>query len=215
MIARDAYAVDRDALVAQLRRKGIDDERVLSAMARVPRHEFILPAFRNRAYEDVSLPIECNQTISQPYTVAFMTQSLQLRDGNKILEVGTGSGYQACILAQLGARVFTIERHIELLESARRRFDALNLRIASKAGDGSVGWSEFAPYDRIIVTAGAPDIPQSLQNQLADGGILVIPVGNEASQSMVVVERRGKGFFTRQFDGFKFVPLLGKEGWKR
>jgi protein-L-isoaspartate(D-aspartate) O-methyltransferase len=214
MIPRDIYTEDRRALVALLRRKGISDDRVLDAIAQVPRHEFVLPAFQGRAYEDVSLPIGCNQTISQPYTVAFMTQSLRVDPGLKILEIGTGSGYQACILALLGARVFTMERHLELLEAARLKFDAFGLRIASKAGDGSIGWTEFAPYDRIIVTAGAPEIPQSLASQLTDGGILVIPVGSELSQTMMIVERRGEAYRTNRFESFKFVPLVGKEGWK-
>ena len=211
----DRYRDERKALLSVLRRKGIHDENVLDAIASVPRHEFVLPSFQNRAYEDVSLPIDCNQTISQPFTVAFMTQELRVRKGDKILEVGTGSGYQACVLAHLGARVFSIERHFDLLELARQRFDRFQIRIASKVGDGSIGWTEFAPYNRIIVTAGAPEMPQSLLQQLADGGIIVIPVGTESSQTMTVAERRGDSYRFQRFDSFKFVPLLGKEGWKK
>jgi protein-L-isoaspartate(D-aspartate) O-methyltransferase len=132
-----------------------------------------------------------------------------------VLEVGTGSGYQACVLLEMGARVFTVERHFDLLEQARRVFDELGCHIASKVGDGSVGWSQFAPYDRIIVTAGAPEVPDSLLRQLRDGGILVVPVGGEQSQTMVRVQRQGDEYHTTRISGFKFVPLIGKEGWNR
>ena len=143
-----------------------------------------------------------------------MSQLLSVRRGNKILEVGTGSGYQAAVLSAMGARVFTIERHIELMNTARAVFDQLSLTIASKAGDGSVGWSEFAPYDRIIVTAGAPEVPPSLVKQLADGGILVVPIGTLNAQTMARVTRLGTKVVTELFEGFKFVPLVGKEGWQ-
>lgn len=208
------YELARQQLLELLRKKGITDNTVIEAMARVPRHDFVQGVFRDRAYEDSALPISCMQTISQPYTVAFMTQLLRVRRGDKVLEIGTGSGYQACILAELGARVFTIERHFDLLEESRARFEALGYNIASKVGDGSVGWSQFAPYDGIIVTAGAPDVPQSLLRQMADGGRLVIPIGNEQTQSMFLVERRGDEFVHLRSEGFKFVPLIGKEGWK-
>lgn len=208
------FDLARQQLVSLLRSKGISDERVLAALEHVPRHAFIQEVFRHRAYEDSALPIACQQTISQPYTVAFMTQLLHTRRGDKVLEIGTGSGYQACILAELGARVFTIERHFDLLETARQRFDELGYNIASKVGDGSIGWSQFAPYSGIIVTAGAPDVPQSLLRQLDDGGRLVIPVGDQSSQTMIVVERQGEEFVHTKSTGFKFVPLLGKEGWR-
>ena len=211
----DPFSDDRENMIALLRKKGIHDPAVLRALQTVPRHLFVQEIFMHKAYEDNALPIACQQTISQPYTVAFMTQLLQTAPGMKVLEIGTGSGYQACILYSLGARVFTIERHADLLHLARERFDRLKMNIASKAGDGSVGWSEFSPYDRIIVTAGAPDVPRSLLNQLADGGILVIPVGTEDTQTMVIVERRGKAFKRQEVEGFKFVPLIGKEGWKK
>jgi protein-L-isoaspartate(D-aspartate) O-methyltransferase len=212
--ARDPYAHDRMELVDALRRRGIASDEVLKAIGDVPRHLFVQPVFLRRAYEDVALPIDCQQTISQPYTVAFMTQAAAVRRGHRVLEVGTGSGYQACILVRLGARVFTIERHFDLLETARKRFDAMRLNIASKVGDGSVGWSEYAPYHAILVTAGAPDVPPSLLQQLADGGRLVIPIGPETVQTMTIVERRGESFHTTRVEGFKFVPLVGKEGWK-
>ena len=208
------FDLARQQLVTLLRSKGIKDERVLDAIAAVPRHEFIQEVFRHRAYEDSALPISCQQTISQPYTVAFMTQLLKVKSGDKVLEIGTGSGYQACILAEMGVRVFTIERHFDLLENARAHFEALGYNIASKVGDGTIGWSQFAPYQGIIVTAGAPDVPSSLLRQLDDGGHLVIPVGDQTTQNMVVVERKGEEFVHTKSAGFKFVPLLGKEGWR-
>ncbi|MBN1447991.1 MAG: protein-L-isoaspartate(D-aspartate) O-methyltransferase [Bacteroidetes bacterium] len=209
------FDLARQQLVSLLRGKGITDTRVLDAIAAVPRHVFIQEVFRHRAYEDSALPIACQQTISQPYTVAFMTQLLQIRRGEKVLEIGTGSGYQACILAEMGARVFTIERHFDLLETARQRFEELGYNIASKVGDGSIGWSQFAPYAGIIVTAGAPDVPPSLLRQLDESGRLVIPVGDQSTQSMIVVERQGEEFVHTKSAGFKFVPLLGKEGWRK
>ncbi|PLX30349.1 MAG: protein-L-isoaspartate O-methyltransferase [Ignavibacteria bacterium] len=208
------FDLARTQLVDLLRSKGISDQHVLDALNSIPRHHFVQEVFQHRAYEDSALPIACQQTISQPYTVAFMTQLLQIRRGDKVLEIGTGSGYQACILAQMGARVFTIERHFDLLETARSRFEELGYNIASKVGDGSVGWSQFAPYRGIIVTAGAPDVPQSLLRQLDDGGRMVIPVGDQASQNMIIVERQGEDFAHSKSAGFKFVPLLGKEGWR-
>ncbi|MCX6137247.1 MAG: protein-L-isoaspartate(D-aspartate) O-methyltransferase [Ignavibacteriales bacterium] len=204
---------ERAELVVLLRQRGISDEQVLAAIGKVARHLFIAGPHVNRAYEDSALPIGQEQTISQPYTVAFMTQELQARSGTKILEVGTGSGYQAAVLAALGCRVFTIERHLELLTKARQIFDHLGLRVVSKGGDGTIGWSEFAPYDGIIVTAGAPEVPEALKKQLADGGRMVIPVGGKDSQRLVIVQRTGGSYSTREVDGFKFVPLVGKHGW--
>jgi len=209
------FETERKELISILRQRGISDEAVLNVMREIPRHLFVQEVFFQRAYEDSALPISCHQTISQPFTVAFMTQALMIQKGEKVMEIGTGSGYQACILAKLGARVFTIERHFDLLEEARERFEALGCNIASKVGDGSVGWSQFAPYDKIIVTAGAPEVPNSLVQQLADRGIMVVPVGSENNQTMVIVERRGDELFRKNVDGFKFVPLIGKEGWKK
>jgi protein-L-isoaspartate(D-aspartate) O-methyltransferase len=204
---------ERREMVEVLRSKGILDTRVLDAMGKVERHLFVPSPFTDRSYEDSALPLSKGQTISQPYTVAFMTQSLRLRPGEKVLEVGTGSGYQAAILAELGARVFTIERDLDLLSGARKLLERLGYRIASKGGDGSVGWNDSAPFDGIIVTAGAPDVPQPLLNQLAEGGRLVIPVGAREIQSLALVTRTGERYDRRQVDGFKFVPLIGKEGW--
>ncbi len=200
-------------MIDLIRDRGVTDTRLLKAMERVERHLFVPEPFTGRAYEDSALPIAKGQTISQPYTVAFMTQLLMLRPEEKVLEVGTGSGYQAAILAELGARVYSIERDLDLLAGARKILDKLGYRVASKAGDGTVGWSEFAPYDGIIVTAGAPDIPKPLLDQLADGGRLVIPVGDRDIQSLVLVSRYGDRYDRHRVDGFKFVPLIGKEGW--
>ncbi|MBR9974723.1 MAG: protein-L-isoaspartate(D-aspartate) O-methyltransferase [Bacteroidetes bacterium] len=208
------FDLARQQLVEHLRKKGITDEAVLEAISAIPRHVFVQEVFKPKAYDDSALPIECRQTISQPFTVAFMTQLLRLQQGQKVLEIGTGSGYQACILTHMGARVFTIERHFALLECARTRMETLGYNIASKVGDGSIGWSQFAPFDGIIVTAGAPDVPQSLLRQLADGGRLVIPVGDKATQDMIVVQRLGEEFVHTRHTGFKFVPLVGKEGWR-
>ncbi len=202
-------------MIALLKDRGITDARILRSMSTVKRHLFVPEPFTNRAYDDSALPIGKQQTISQPYTVAFMTQVLGVKAGDKILEVGTGSGYQAAVLAEMGAKVFTIERHIELLSSARKIIDRLGYRIASKAGDGTVGWNEFAPFNGIIVTAGAPDVPQPLLKQLDDGGKLVIPVGDLETQNLLVVTRNGEQFERKEIYGFKFVPLIGKMGWTR
>ena len=200
-------------MIALLTDRLITDERILKAMASVERHLFVPEPFTGKAYEDSALPIGRGQTISQPYTVAFMTQALGVRPGDRILEIGTGSGYQAAVLAEMGARVFSIERDMELLAGARKVFDRLKYRIATRGGDGTVGWNEFAPYNGIIVTAGAPDVPQPLVRQLADGAKLVIPVGSLQYQTLIVITRRGEEFDRREIEGFKFVPLIGKMGW--
>jgi protein-L-isoaspartate(D-aspartate) O-methyltransferase len=207
------FQEDRDDMIALLRQRGIVDGELLQAMRRVERHKFVLPAFVNRAYDDTALPIASGQTISQPYTVAFMTEKLQVGKNAKVLEIGTGSGYQAAVLAEMGCRVFTIERHMELHLQARRLLEKLGYRVASRCGDGTVGWNEFAPYDGIIATAAAPDVPQPLLDQLADGGRLVIPVGGLDIQSIRIVTRKGDSFESIDAQGFKFVPLIGKKGW--
>lgn len=205
---------DIQEMIALLKDRGITDALILRSMSAVKRHLFVPEPFTSRSYEDSALPIGKMQTISQPYTVAFMTQALGVKPDDKVLEIGTGSGYQAAVLAEMGAKVFTIERHSELLSDARKLFDKLGYRIASKAGDGTVGWSEFAPFNGIIVTAGAPDVPQPLLKQLADGGKLVIPVGDLDVQTLLVVTHHGERFERREIHGFKFVPLIGKMGWK-
>ncbi len=198
-----------------MRAKGIQDERVLQAMASVPRERFLERTFAARAYEDSALPIGEGQTISQPYTVAYQSEALQLQQGEKVLEIGTGSGYQTAVLAHMGVRVFTIERHVDLLESARKRLEALGFhRIISRAGDGTRGWPEYAPFDAILVTAGAPDVPESLTKQLnPNGGRLIIPIGGRQSQKMYLIKRNGDEFTGEERIGFAFVPLIGAEGW--
>lgn len=204
--------IDRAQLIGYLRDQGIC-EPVLAAMQAVDREAFVPLPMHQRAYEDVALPIDCMQTISQPYTVAFMTQLLDVQQGSKVLEVGTGSGYQAAVLCKLGARVFTIERHAPLLLEARKRFEQLGFNVASKVGDGSIGWSEYAPFDRIIVTAAAPRVPDALVNQLSDGGKLVLPVGTIDQQRLLLITKTGDEIVTREWSNFRFVPLVGKEGW--
>ncbi len=204
---------ERKDMIGLLKDRGIVHDGLLRAMMKVERHLFVSEPFVNRSYDDTALPIAKQQTISQPYTVAFMTQELSPKQGARILEIGTGSGYQAAILAEMGCKVYTIERHVDLLLQARKMFEKLGYRIGSKAGDGTVGWSEFAPYDGIIVTAAAPNIPDPLINQLADGGRLVIPVGDLDMQDLHVITRNGESFEKRIVQGFKFVPLIGKKGW--
>jgi protein-L-isoaspartate(D-aspartate) O-methyltransferase len=200
--------------VELLRERGITDQRVLDAMAKVERHLFVSPAFVNRSYDDTALPIGKAQTISQPYTVAFMTQELNPKPGSKVLEIGTGSGYQAAILAEMGCKVYTIERHLELLNQARKLFETLGYRIISRGGDGTVGWSEYAPFDGIIVTAGAPEVPQPLLQQLTEGGRLVIPIGDLQMQKLRVITKVNGSYEVKDSYGFKFVPLIGKKGWE-
>ena len=203
----------------QLIQRGITDRRVLDAMLKVPRHIFVQEAFAAQAYSDTSLPIGEKQTISQPYTVALMTELLGLTGAEKVLEIGTGSGYQTAILATLADRVFTAERIRPLALRARKCLDSLklfnvNLRINDNDGS-SVGWKEEAPYDAILVTAGAPDVPDVLIEQLALGGRLIIPVGNEQDQQLVRIVKDLDGMIesTASVD-CRFVPLVGKEGWQ-
>lgn len=206
---------DRKDMIKLVQERGVTDQRLIAAMLKVERHLFVPGAFANRAYDDTALPIASSQTISQPYTVAFMTQELNAAKDAKILEIGTGSGYQAVILAEMGCRVFTIERHMELHLQARKTFEKLGYRIASRCGDGTVGWSEFAPYEGIIVTAAAPQVPEPLLQQLSDGGRLVIPVGDLEMQRLKVVTKIDGNFESREVHGFKFVPLIGKKGWNQ
>ena len=206
---------ERNDMIQLLKQRGITDETLLRAMSTVERHLFVPNPFANRAYDDTALPIGSSQTISQPYTVAFMTQELAPRKDSKILEIGTGSGYQAVILAEMGCRVFTIERHMELHLAARKLFGKLGYRIASRCGDGTVGWTEFAPYDGIIVTAAAPEVPEPLLNQLGEGARLVIPVGDLDMQKLRVIIKLDGKYQVKEVYGFKFVPLIGKKGWNQ
>jgi protein-L-isoaspartate(D-aspartate) O-methyltransferase len=207
------FEQEREEMIALLRQRGIKDELLLKAMQKIEREQFVLPAFTTRAYDDSALPIAVGQTISQPYTVAYQTEKLQVGKDSKVLEIGTGSGYQAAILAEMGCRVFTIERLMDLHLQSRKLLEKLGYHIATRCGDGTVGWNEFAPYDGIIVTAAAPEVPQPLLDQLADGGRLVIPVGDLDMQSIRVIMRDRERFESFDAQGFKFVPLIGKKGW--
>ncbi len=204
----------RRALVKQLREKGIRDQRVLNAIETVPRHYFFDKAFLEQAYQDKAFPIGEGQTISQPYTVAFQSELLQLKPNDKVLEIGTGSGYQCTVLLQLTPNVYTIEYNRPLFEKARLYFRNHGLNPHTFHGDGSLGLPAYAPYDKIIVTAGAPVVPKELLRQLTVGGILVIPVGDEKTQRMLRITRVEENEFTKEeFGDFKFVPLLGRSGW--
>ena len=201
---------DQVSLVMALRKKGISDIEILRAMELVPREYFTHPAFKEQAYYDIALPIDCGQTISQPYIVAYMSEILAVDKTQKILEIGTGSGYQAAVLSHLGNRVFTIESHRELHAAAQHKFDELELdNIVTKVGDGYEGWSEQAPFDRIIVTAAAPEVPPPLLQQLALSGRLVMPIGeNRDSQKITIIERTNNGFEREQTLPVRFVPLV-------
>jgi len=200
----------RGKLILELRREGISDTRVLAALERVPRELFVPPAFRERAYENVALPIGHGQTISQPYVVAIMTEALELTDRHIVLEIGTGSGYQAAVLARLARRVFTIERHRAMQKTAEERFKELRLNnITCRFGDGTKGWPEPRQFDRIIVTAAAATIPDALFDCLGEGGVLVAPVGDEKRDQMLTRVRRIEGGFNAEALGVvRFVPLV-------
>lgn len=199
----------RKKLVEGLKIKGIRDEKVLEAIGKVPRHLFMESSFINFAYKDQAFPIGAGQTISQPYTVAFQTQLLKVTENEKVLEVGTGSGYQAAVLIELGARVFTIERQKELFQKAQAFLPEIGYHPALFFGDGYEGLPNFAPFDKILVTAGAPDVPAALKQQLKVGGRMVIPVGNETRQEMLVVTRlTEEDYKSEKHGGFVFVPLL-------
>ncbi|MDN3688457.1 protein-L-isoaspartate(D-aspartate) O-methyltransferase [Cyclobacterium jeungdonense] len=205
----------RRGLINTLRKKGIEDEAVLDAINQIPRHFFFDSALLSHAYEDKAFPIGEGQTISQPYTVAFQTSLLQVKPGDKVLEIGTGSGYQAGILYCLGAKVHTIEYNEALYERTRRFLPKIGVKVQHYQGDGSLGLPEKAPFDKIIVTAGAPVVPKALLEQLAIGGTLVIPVGDRKSQQMLRLTRQSdKKILRETFDNFSFVPLLGDEGWE-
>jgi protein-L-isoaspartate(D-aspartate) O-methyltransferase len=204
----------RNKLVKILRSKGISDERVLSAVGTVPRHVFFDNALLQHAYQDKAFPIGEGQTISQPYTVAFQTEKLEIKPGDKVLEIGTGSGYQACILLELGAKVFTIEYKKVLAEKAKATLPKLGYKPYFYYGDGSKGIPAKAPFDKILVTAGAPVVPEALTEQLAENGILVIPVGGRNKQVMVRIRKKNGELTKEEFDYFSFVPLLGQQGWK-
>lgn len=205
----------RRQLVDLLRSKGIHDTRVLDAIGSIPRHVFFPKEFEQFAYRDEAFPIGHGQTISQPYTVAFQSQSLMAEPGMKVLEIGTGSGYQASVLDHMGMQVFSVEIIPELTDAARKMLTLLDSKVQVFQSDGSQGLKKFAPYDRILVTAGAPAIPKPLVDQLSDGGIMVIPVGKQRNeQKMVRLTRKGDGYSTEILGDFRFVPLTGKLGWE-
>lgn len=204
----------RKKLVELLKERGIADKRVLAAIGKVPRHYFFDETFWNQAYKDIAFPIGEGQTISQPYTVAYQTELLHIKPGDNVLEIGTGSGYQACILIALGANVYTIERQGKLYQRAARVLPLMGYQATFFHGDGSKGLPQHAPYDKIIATAGAPLVPQILLKQLKIGGILVIPVGDEKQQKMVTVLRISENEYDRiELDTFRFVPLVGDQAW--
>ncbi|MBL0743953.1 protein-L-isoaspartate(D-aspartate) O-methyltransferase [Chryseolinea lacunae] len=204
----------RQKLVKKLAEKGIKDEGVLAAINRVPRHVFFENALLDHAYQDKAFPIGEGQTISQPYTVAFQTEKLEIKPGDKVLEIGTGSGYQACVLLELKAKVYTIEYNRKLYETVREVLPAMGYKPYFFHGDGSKGLPQKAPFNKIIVTAGAPVVPTALTEQLAEDGILVIPVGDREKQSMLRIRKKNGKLIKEEFANFAFVPLLGEQGWK-
>ena len=204
----------RKKLVEILKGRGIQDESLLAAIGKVPRHYFFDETFWLQAYKDIAFPIGEGQTISQPYTVAYQTELLHIKKGDKVLEIGTGSGYQTCILLELGATVFTIERQEKLFERTKKVLPHMGYQAEFFCGDGSKGVPEHGPYDKILVTAGAPFVPEVLLKQLKIGGILVIPVGTEKSQKMVTIIRMNETDYERfELDTFRFVPLVGDQAW--
>ena len=202
---------------SQIRARGISDPRVLAAMEKVPRHLFVNEALRDQAYNDSPLPIDGGQTISQPYIVALMTEAMELTGKDKVLEIGTGSGYQTAILAELAEHVFSIDRVALLASAARKLLESLNYyNVAIRVGDGTYGWREEAPFDAIIVTAGAPNIPKTFVEQLSIGGRLVIPVGSRHSQSLTKITRLSEDandIKKEDLGGCRFVDLIGEYGW--
>lgn len=207
----------RRQLVKTVRSKGIKDEKILNAIGKIPRHYFLMDsALVEHAYEDKAFPIGEGQTISQPYTVAFQTEILKVQPKDKVLEIGTGSGYQAIVLLELGADLYSIEYQKKLYERTKKFLPQIGYQANLFYGDGSKGLSRFAPYDKIIVTAGAPTVPSELINQLKIGGILIIPVGNSKTQKMLrVTKLENNKLSTEEFSDFKFVPLLGADGWNQ
>jgi protein-L-isoaspartate(D-aspartate) O-methyltransferase len=210
------YEKERNRMVdEQIAARGVKDERVLAAMRTVPRHEFLPEAIRGMAYEDNSLPLGEGQTMSQPYMVALMTGLLELTGAERVLEIGTGSGYQAAVLAELCEKVYTVERIKTLADKARAVLDRLGYRtVAIKVYDGTYGWKEMAPFDAIMVTAGAPDVPAPLVQQLKEGGRMVVPVGDRQGQALLKVVKTAEGVVTERSIPCTFVPLIGSHGWK-
>jgi protein-L-isoaspartate(D-aspartate) O-methyltransferase len=204
-----------EMMETQLRKRGIRDAGVLSAMARVPRHEFVPEPLKSKAYSDEPLPIGAGQTISQPYIVAAMTQALKLGETERVLEIGTGCGYQTAVLAVLSREVYSVEFRSELATSAAERLDRLGYtNVHVHCGDGSAGLKEFGPYDAILVAAAAPSVPAPLTDQLNEGGRLIAPVGTEERQELLLMTRNGSEVTEQRLEACRFVPLLGRYGWK-
>ena len=216
MPEKKEYAAQRVEMIEkQVRRRGVTDPAVLAAMQAVPRHEFVAEEIRSNAYADAPLPIGGGQTISQPYIVAAMTAALHLRASDKVLEIGTGCGYQAAVLACLAKDVFTIERRPELASGACARLARLGYSNAHvHCGDGTLGLPEFAPFDAILVAAAAPAIPKPLLAQLAEGGRMILPLGGVEHQELQLIEKHGDAFPTKMLEGCRFVPLVGYHGWQ-
>ncbi|HPP15197.1 MAG TPA: protein-L-isoaspartate(D-aspartate) O-methyltransferase [Dictyoglomaceae bacterium] len=209
------YMEKNKRLVNLLQAQGITSPKVLNAILKIPRHLFVPPEYLDFAYEDEALPIGYGQTISQPYIVALMTESLDLSGEEKVLEIGTGSGYQTAILAELSKEVYTVERLKELSEKAQKILKLLGYtNIHFKVGDGTLGWREYAPYDRIIVTAGSLDIPQPLEEQMVEDGIMVIPLGNKDFQYLYKIKKDKGDIIKENLGGVRFVTLKGEFGWK-
>lgn len=209
----DTYAGYRARLVERLREQGIRDLAVLRAFGETPRHLFVPEALRERAYEDTALPIGRGQTISRPLTHANYLQALSLQGKERVLEVGTGSGYQAALLSQLVAQVFTVERFAQLADRAREGVAQAGVRnVTVLVGDGSLGWRPYAPYDAILVSAAAPSVPQPLLDQLGDGGRLLVPLGGADAQELIRITRRGSTFNDERLSAASFVPLVGRHG---
>jgi protein-L-isoaspartate(D-aspartate) O-methyltransferase len=212
---KDLAAKRLEMLEKQMRRRGIIDEKVLTAMDVVPRHKFVAEEFRERAYDDAPLPIGDGQTISQPYIVAAMTAALRLKASDRILEIGTGCGYQAAILSRLGKEVFSVERRPRLAADASKRLMELGYsNVHVHCGDGTLGLQEFAPFDAILVAAAAPAVPKPLLAQLAEGGRMILPVGDEENQVLQLVEKLANTVLTNTLEGCRFVPLVGYYGWQ-
>ncbi|MBL8151893.1 MAG: protein-L-isoaspartate(D-aspartate) O-methyltransferase [Blastocatellia bacterium] len=213
--AQDPYFRARNRMIESLRSKGIKDERVLKAMAAIPRHSFVEGALQAKAYGDHPLPIPGGQTISQPYMVAKMTELLGVTKRDKVLEIGAGSAYQTCVLSQVAGLVFSIERIEELAKLAKARIRQFGIdNVILRCADGTLGWPEHAPYQGILAAAAAPEVPQPLIDQLAVGGRLVLPVGTEQNQRLLCIRKTERGIETEQHGGVVFVKMIGKQGWQ-
>jgi protein-L-isoaspartate(D-aspartate) O-methyltransferase len=217
MLESKEYAPQRAEMIEkQLRRRGIEDRQVLAAMLAVPRHEFVPEELRSRAYEDVPLPIGSGQTISQPYIVAAMTSALRLQPTDRVLEIGTGCGFQAAVLSLLAKEVFSIELRPELASAASKKLAQLGYAdVHVHCGDGTFGLPEFAPFDAILVAAAAPVVPEPLLAQLAEGGRMIVPVGDADNQELQLIEKHAGAFSTKMMEGCRFVPLLGHHAWQK